>query len=155
MARLKAALPFIILFAVLGVALYFIEPKSETKPEPTFGGPLTNLDFDSPEARVVRFLAKMELQKNDPIWNASPTVQRVKNPDGSVNIAKVRELFIERGLATGAQFDTVIAFLESRGLITNNTITADGIQTYQNIKAAKELLNAQEDLQRYGRSQPL
>lgn len=76
------------------------------------------MKYLSREHKILRYLAKMALNKNNPLWQANPHVQRVLT-NGEVDLEKVKSLFEERGMMTRAEFDTNIQALKSSGFVDN------------------------------------
>lgn len=121
-----------VLLGTLGVATYLLNV-----PTATFGA--VTYSYESHEGWLIRYFAKMELNKGKSIWDSNPHVQRVKNADGTLNFDKVKELLSERNIMTPEQFDTAFAVIKSDGYLDNkNTATQKATSAYGEYKTLRE-----------------
>lgn len=119
----------ILLIAVLSLTALFVF-KASTPPEKDIQVGAQTMQYMSLEERVLRYVVKMERNKDNPAWATTPSVEQVKRA-GKPDIALVRNLFVERGIApTSGDFDTAVAYLRTQGLVSGAdlTPTAAGIQ---------------------------
>lgn len=87
--------------------------------------------YNSTEYRIFRYLAKLEENKGTAYWD-NPHVQRVLT-NGEPDVAKVKSLFIERGIGGG--FDEAVSNLRSRGDVNNFSIKSDCVLKYKSIES--------------------
>lgn len=92
----------------------------------------------SPEHRILRYVAKMEKNVNNPIWENDKNVVGVKT-DGKLDITKVKAHFIARNILTAVEFDDAVGSGILRGLITAD-LRSKGIE----LNEVSDLLDAKQ-----------
>lgn len=102
--------------SIIAVTLvYTIYSAPESAPEATTFGAVPEYDYLSPEGRIIRYLAKMELNKNNPVWAKDKNVVKVMNPDGTVNLEAAKSHFIGEGILTPEEWDAALATIKGNG----------------------------------------
>lgn len=72
--------------------------------------------------RLGTYLYKMELMRNDTVWESDKNVLKVRNADGSVDLASMKAHILSRGIMTEAEFDSTMTQLIDAGLtVTGKT----------------------------------
>lgn len=102
-----------------------------------------NIEVFSPEHRIIRYVVKMWRNRNNPDWDADKFVQRVRDGNKKLLIAKVKEHFVDtRKLMTAEEFDTAV----QRG-IDAGVLTADLRTTGALLIQVSDLLDAKQAAQ--------
>ena len=103
----------IVAAVLLSGAAFFYHQRN-----PAFGA-APEFACGSPENRLIFYVAKQEINKNNQKWKDNKYVQQVLDENGSLNLDKVKHLIVtERGIMTSEEFDTAILNLKARGYFT-------------------------------------
>lgn len=97
-----------------------------------------NITLLSPEHRIIRYVVKMWRNRNNPIWTGDVNVKKVLT-SGSLDIAKVRQHFVERGIVTATEFNTAV----QRG-VTAGVLTADLKECGKTLIEVSDILDARQ-----------
>lgn len=97
-----------------------------------------NITTLSPEHRIIRYVVKMWRNRNNPVWTGDVNVKKVLT-SGNLDIAKVRNHFVERGIVTAAEFNTAV----QRG-VTAGVLTADLKKCGPTLIEVSDLLDARQ-----------
>ncbi|MBP9771456.1 MAG: hypothetical protein KBD16_00815 [Candidatus Pacebacteria bacterium] len=105
----------------------------------SFGANDKKVDFESNQWLILKYLTKHDDLKGTEAWERNPYVQQVRNEDGTLNMERVKELFIERGIMSAEEFDTALATLESDNFIISKKPTASGKKEFERLKLEKTI----------------
>lgn len=92
----------------------------------------------SPEHRIIRYVVKMWRNRNNPTWTNDVNVKKVLNA-GNLDIAKVRNHFVTRGIVTATEFNTAV----QRG-VTAGVLTADLRECGPTLIEVSDILDARQ-----------
>lgn len=98
-----------------------------------------NITTLSPEHRIIQYVVKMWRNRNNPVWTDDANVKKVLN-EGNLDVAKVRQHFVDRGIVTAAEFNTAV----QRG-VTAGVLTADLKECGPTLIEVSDILDARQD----------
>lgn len=78
-----------------------------------------NIEILSPEHRIIRYVVKMWRNRANSEWLADKNIKKVMS-NGKLVKNIVRQHFIDRGILTGAEFDSAIQRGVSANILTND-----------------------------------
>lgn len=78
-----------------------------------------NITTLSPEHRIIRYVVKMWRNRNNPAWTNDVNVKKVLT-SGNLDVAKIRNHFVDRGIVTATEFNDAIQRGVQAGVLTND-----------------------------------
>lgn len=100
-------------------------------------------ELEENKRRILRYITRMHLRKDDPFWQSLPDVKLVMI-DGKLDIDAVRTLYAERGIMNEKQFvqayEALISDGDTKGMVLEPS--PEGLEKFQAQEAERLRLDA-------------